>query len=379
MVASERKRSLPIQNMQPRRKLIVNSTCQRPLSAAALVAALCHLGPAFAADVELLPRGLMSPTSKEQTKPDQFKKAPPWRIGVSFGGVGNTWIVQMIQEMKHEASLHKGVGEFIFVEANWQAAKQVADVEDLLTKKVDALIIGPISAGIGAPLSEKAVKTGIPVVVFGAFGKAMQSTVEVGAGGEVFGKQGGEFLRKELKGKGSVWAFRGIAGVDEETLRYEGFRKSLIGSDIKITQEVFGDWGYAKAKQLCENLVLSGNALDGIWFSGAEMTRACLDVFKETGKPLVPMTGEGNNGFLRAWKATGVKSVAPLFTPGLGAATVKAAVSLLEGKPMYKSYFSSPPPVYQVDLDKFYRPDLSDAYWMPSTLPEAVLKETFKR
>ena len=167
----------------------------------ATVAALCLSATALAEDVVLLPNGLMSPTSKEQTKPNQFKKAPPWRIGVSFGGVGNTWIVQMIQEMKHEASLHKEVGEFIFVEANWQAAKQVADVEDLLTKKVDVLILGPISAGIGAPLSEKAVKAGIPVVVFGAFGKAMQSTVEVGAGGEVFGKQGGDFLRKELKGK----------------------------------------------------------------------------------------------------------------------------------------------------------------------------------
>ncbi len=54
-------------------------------------------------------------------------------------------------------------------------------------------------------------------------------------------------------------------------------------------------------------------------------------------------------------------------------------MSLLEGKPMYKSYFSSPPPVFQADLDKYYRADLSDAYWMPSTLPDPVLKQTFKR
>jgi ribose transport system substrate-binding protein len=335
--------------------------------------------PARAADVELLAGGLMPPTTKEQTAPNQFKKAPPWRIGVSFGGVGNTWIVQMIQEMKYEASLHKEIGEFIFVEADWKPAKQVADVEDLLTKKVDAIIIGPISTAIGAPLVEKAAKQGIPVVVFGAFGKAMQSTTEIGAGGEVFGRQGGEYLRKELKGKGSVWAFRGVAGVEEETLRYEGFRKSLVGSDIKITNEVFGDWGYAKGKQLCENLVLSGNPVDGIWFSGAEMTRACLDVFKENGKALVPMTGEGNNGFFRIWKQTGVKSVAPLFTPGLGPATVRAAVALLEGKPLYKAYFSSPPAVTDATLDKFYRPDLSDSYWVPSTLPEAKLKESFHR
>ena len=44
----------------------------------------------------------------------------------------------------------------------------------------------------------------------------------------------------------------------------------------------------------------SGQPVDGIWFSGADMTRACFDVFKEIGKPLVPMTGEANNGFLRA-------------------------------------------------------------------------------
>jgi ribose transport system substrate-binding protein len=345
----------------------------------ALVSAFAFTAQAGAADVELLPGGILTPSTKEQTAPNQFKKAAPWRIGVSFGGVGNTWIVQMIQEMKYEASLHKEIGEFIFTEADWKPAKQVADVEDLLTRKIDLLILGPISAAVGAPLVEKAVKQGIPVVVFGAFGKAMQSTVEVGAGGEVFGKQGGDFLRKELKGKGSVWAFRGVAGVDEESLRYQGFRKALEGSDIKVTNEVFGDWSYAKGKQLCENLVLSGNQVDGIWFSGAEMTRACLDVFKEAGKPLVPMTGEGNNGFLRAWKQSGVKSVAPLYTPGLGVATVRASVALLEGQPMYKAYFSAPEPVTQATLDKSYRPDLNDAFWVPSTLPEAKIKEMFHR
>ncbi|MCW5652825.1 ABC transporter substrate-binding protein [Hydrogenophaga sp.] len=350
---------------------------RRWFGAAVVAAAFC--GAAGAADVELLPGGLLTPTTKEQTQPGQFKKPGPWRIGVSFGGVGNTWIVQMIQEMRHAAAQDKNIGEFIFVEANWQAAKQVADVEDLLTKKVDVLIIGPISSAIGAPLVEKAAKTGIPVVVFGAFGKAMPSTVEMMGAGEVFGRQGGEFLRKELNGKGNLWAFRGVAGVEEETLRYNGFRKSIEGSAMKVTKEVFGDWNYAKSKQLCENLVLSGDAVDGIWFSGAEMTRACIDVFKETGKPLVPMTGEGNNGFLRTWKATGVKSVAPQFTPGLGAAVVRASAALLAGKPLYRAYFSSPPPITQADLDKFYRPDLNDAYWLPSTLPEAKLKDMFRR
>ena len=85
----------------------------------------------------------------------------------------------------------------------------------------------------------------------------------------------------------------------------------------------------------------------------------------------------------RQWRAEGafcpLLRLAPQFTPGLGAAMVRAAAALLDGKPLYRSYFSSPPAITQADLDKFYRPDLNDAYWLPSTLPEPTLKELFRR
>jgi len=354
----------------------LNKLIKQSLLCSALLSAplLSH-----AADVTLLPGDLLAPTSTEQSRLNQYKKPAPWRVGVSFAGVGNTWIVQVLQEMRYAAAQDKNISEFIVTEADWKPAKQVADVEDLLTKKIDVLVIGPISQAIGAPLIKKAIQQGIPVVTFGSFGGTTESTTEIMGGGFVFGRQGGDFLRRELNGKGNLWVFRGIAGVDEEQQRYNGLRKALEGSSIKITSEVFGDWSYAKGKQLCENLVLSGQPVDGIWFSGAEMTRACLDVFKEAGKPLVPMTGEANNGFLRVWKQTGVKSVAPIMTPSLGAAVVHAAVALLDGKQLYRSYFSSPRPIEREQLDKYLRQDLNDAYWATSAMPDAKLKELFPR
>ncbi|WP_162631705.1 substrate-binding domain-containing protein [Burkholderia sp. JP2-270] len=111
------------------------------------------------------------------------------RIGVSFAGVGNRRIVQMIQGMRDEAALHKEIGQFIFTEADWKAAKQVSDVEDLLIRKIDLLIIGPISEAIGAPLIAEAAQRGIPVVTFGACGGNTKSTVEIMGGGLVFGRR----------------------------------------------------------------------------------------------------------------------------------------------------------------------------------------------
>src|SRR6202012_3814131 len=125
-------------------------------------------------------------------------------------------------------------------------------------------------------------KQGIAVVAYGS--GQIRADSEISAGGRGFGGEGGTFLRQALKGRGTIWAFRGVAGSEEEKARYEGFRKSIEGSEIKIGAEVFGDWNYAKAKGLCENLVLSGKQVDGIWFSGAEMTRACIDVFRQSGK-----------------------------------------------------------------------------------------------
>jgi ribose transport system substrate-binding protein len=330
-------------------------------------------------EVKLLPDGMMDPTSTDMTEPGKFKKSPPWTIGMSFPGVGNTWIVQMIQETKYEAAHNPNIKNFVFVEANWQPAKQVADVEDLLARKVDALIVAPLSTPLVKSQIEAAAAAGIPVITLGASNGTLQSTTEIRGGGEGFGEAGGNFLKEKLHGKGVLWVFRGIAGSSEETDRYNGFRAAIKDSGLTIGAEVFGDWNYAKGKKLCENLVLSGQPVDGIWFSGADMTRACIDVFKETGKPLVAMTGEANNGFLKAWKDSGVDSVAPIFPPGLGPAAVRAAVAILEGKSLRKSYYSKPPAITNADRDKYYRPDLNDAFWVPSTLPEEELQKTFKR
>jgi ribose transport system substrate-binding protein len=333
--------------------------------------------PARSEEEIKLGAGIVPKAGVERTKKNQFKRNPPWRIAISMPGVGNSWIVQMLEETKYEASRHKEISEFIVVDAEWNPAKQVADLEDLLTKNVDAIIVFPVTPSSVSAVVDKIATRGIPVVSAGVLeGTNKQATI-LSIGRESFGRVGGEFLVKQLKGKGTVWMIRGVAGVAEEGFRYQGAVSAFKGTDIKIGAEVYGDWSYAKGKQVCENLVMSGKPVDGIWFSGAEMTKGCIEVFQEFKKPLVPMTGECNNGFFRVWKASGVKAVAFIYPPTVGEAQVKAAMELLKGKELYKEYVSDFPPITEQNLDKYYRPDLNDNYWVPSGLPEKKLKELY--
>ena len=176
---------------------------------------------------------------------------------------------------------------------------------------------------------------------------------------------------------GKIWVLRGLAGHPEDTNRYAGLMQALEGTNIQIVAEQNGDWQYDTGKKVCETLYLADPNVDGIWSSGADMTRACVDVFKAFGAPIPPISGEGNNGFFGQWTTEGYESVSAEYSPSQGAAGVRAAVALLEGKEIFKHYDYNPAGWDRDKAAEFYRADLSANVWWPSELPEEKLIELY--
>jgi hypothetical protein len=69
----------------------------------------------------------------------QFKKAPPYIVGVSAGYLSNSWVVFALQHIRYEASLHKEISNVIVTDAAFNPTKQVADIEDLISKNVSMI------------------------------------------------------------------------------------------------------------------------------------------------------------------------------------------------------------------------------------------------
>ncbi|NEI72623.1 substrate-binding domain-containing protein [Rhizobium lusitanum] len=354
------------------------SSLLKRLTLALMIASSLSAMPLRAQEVNLLD-GVTTPAENNPTvEAGKYKKDAPWVIGMSsFGVNANTWTVQVAHEAEAAAARDKRIAKFILLDAGFDQKKQVADIEDLIAQKVDAIIVQPVTSTSADASIEKAVKAGIPVILHTGRIESAAYTTEIQGGAEHFGKVMGDFLVKELKGKGNIWVLRGLAGHPEDTNRYNGLLQSLKGTDIKITAEENGDWQYDKAKKLCETLYLSDPNVDGIWSSGADMTRACVDVFKQFGAPIPPITGEGNNGFFGQWIKDGFKSVSSVYSPAQGAAGVRAAVALLEGKELKKHYAYNPPG-WDIDkAKKYYRDDLSANVWWPSELSEEQLKQFY--
>jgi ribose transport system substrate-binding protein len=350
----------------------------RTLTAVALLATSTLCAPALADEVFLMngvaPRGGDNPV----VPAGKFKKNPPWVIGMSdFGVNANTWTVQVAHESQNAAAKDKRISKFILLDAGFDQKKQVADIEDLIAQKVDAIIVQPVTSTSANASIKKAVAAGIPVIVHTGRIDSDDFTTEIQGGAEHFGKVMGDFLVQTLGGKGNIWVLRGLAGHPEDTNRYNGLKQALKGSQIKIIAEENGDWQYDKTKKVCETLYLNNPQVDGVWSSGADMTRACVDVFKQFGAAIPPITGEGNNGFFGRWIKDGFKSISAEYSPAQGAAGVRAATDLLEGKELHKHYDYNPPGWDLAKAKKYYRDDLTANVWWPTELPEDQLKKFY--
>jgi ribose transport system substrate-binding protein len=340
----------------------------------------------FAADgnaVALLPDTFPSEGENPIIKAGAYAKKGPYRIGHShYGLAGSTHTFQTAYEAEYEAKVRSKdkISEYLFRSADLDPTKQVTDIEDLLAQKVDGLIIAPLTTGSAVQGIEKAKKLGIPTVVYLGRVNTTDFTVQVQGDDFFFGRVMAQFLVDKLGNKGNVWMLRGVEGHPIDADRFAGAMEVFSKSGVKVTSKQYGSWSYEKAKKIAETLFLTDPNVAGVWTDGANMSLAVLDALTDGGVSKMPyITGEALNGWMRRWHDEKLSSIGPICPPALSTAALRAVVALLEGTEMPKNWTNRPTPITDATLDKFYRPDLTDAYWAPTEMPDSKLLQYFKK
>ncbi|MBB5751654.1 ABC transporter substrate-binding protein [Prosthecomicrobium pneumaticum] len=304
-----------------------------------------------------------------------------YTIGYDNYFMGNSWSVQLAAEFKAEAEKHTDKVNVVYVESAGDTQKQIANIEDLITKKVDAIITTPTSPTALIPALKKARAAGIKIVLLAATIKSQDYDALVTVDDVAFGRTGAEWLAQKLGGKGDIIALNGIAGISTSDDRFKGAEEVFAKyPDIKIVAAVNAGWDYAQGKQAVSNLLAANPKIDGVWSQGGAMTLGAIDAFEAAQRPLVPMTGEDNNGYLKRWKQLedkGFDSIGTSKPTWLGSEALRVTIDLLDGKAVEKDMVLPVPTITAADLDKFVKPDLSDSFWAGTRLTDEQVKATF--
>ncbi|MGI5172797.1 ABC transporter substrate-binding protein [Treponema sp. OMZ 840] len=316
--------------------------------------------------------------------------AKKYNVALSVVWEGNTYAVQSREEFYAEADRQRAagkIGNVYYLNADGSAEKQVSDLEDLYTRKVDILIIQPVNPPAVSDIIKKFYQRGTIVIPCVSPLATDSYTLSMVSDDMAFGRTGAEFLVKKLEGKGNIIALDGIDGLSVAINRWKGAMEVFNKyPNIKILGKVYADWDYAKGKAATENLLAAFPKIDGVWSSGGDMTRGAIEAFLEAGRPLVPMMGEDANGFLKAWKRVAGKdkfaAVGCSMPTYFFADALKIGVDILEGKSAVGKDLKKDNilQVYQItdaNLDKYVREDLADSFWANTKMDEATLQKVY--
>jgi ribose transport system substrate-binding protein len=254
-------------------------------------------------------------------------------VGVSNTLIGNGWREEMICSIKAQAEASGIVSKVIVANRNGGPAEQIADLRNLISAGVNAIILNPSDREALNPVIKQATDKGIVVVAVDQAVSAPEAYV-LSNDQVAYGKEGATWLFKQLNGKGSVVEMRGIDGVPADADRHEGFTQALKDfPDIKVTSSVFTGWALNKTAQATKDLLASGKPIDGVWTSGIDST--VVDAYKTAGKPYVPVVGADNNGFVGQMidlKGSGFTGAAVTNPPSVGGAGLAVALDVLQKK-----------------------------------------------
>ena len=313
----------------------------------------------------------------------KYKKNPPYIIGCSQQYTTNDYVILLKYEFMQECERMKKAGivkDYYLTDAEGSISKQMADIEDLVARGCDAIIIAPMSKTALIPTIDRIDNKGIPTFFYhDDYGGENYAGVRL-SDDRAFGRIGAEWLVQQMNGKGNLLVLRGIPDVGADTYRWTEGAEPVFKQypEIKVVGMARGDWSYDKGRAAAASLIAANPQIDGIFTVGGQMTMAAVEELNKAGRPLVPAFGEDYNGLFRIWKEWKFPCLASCKLLSEPVFCVQAAVNVLEGMPVPKRLVW-PPPMFTLDnRDKFYRPDLPDQVWLSNTLPDEILKKLYR-
>jgi len=196
-------------------------------------------------------------------------------IGVSLLTRAHVFYKDLEEGLKSEAA--KNGYELIITAGEFDLGKQSAQIEDFITRKVDAIILCPVdSRGVG-PAVRKANEAKIPVFTADIAAQEGEVVCHVASDNVAGGRLGGEYMAKILGGKGEV-AIIGQPTVTSVLDRVDGFKAAIAKfPDMKIVADVNGEGLRDKAMQKAIDILQSHPNLSGIFGINDDSALGALD------------------------------------------------------------------------------------------------------
>ena len=282
-----------------------------------------------------------APAAPEATQaPAPAPEAKVFTIGISNPFISSEYRTQMIAELGevNKEYMDQGItNELVIESADTDVAGQIQQLQNLIAKGVDAILVNPGDVnGLNATL-EEAVSKGI-IVISVDQELNVPGVYNVGIDQKAWAMTSARWLAEKLGGKGDIVEIEGFPGHPANVARMDGVKEVLAGyPNIKVLASDTGKWDEATGQQVMSNFLSAYPNLNGYWTQDGMAIGALQAVIAANPAVWPQGVGEGRCQYLKLWQEAltlnpNFDSIAVANHPGVSPTGLRIAVNMLLGK-----------------------------------------------
>ena len=284
---------------------------------------------------------------------------PPWTIGFSQDTMDHPWRSYMVTSAEAQAENYPDlIQEFIFTDAGGSNEKQIADVEDLISRDVDLIMMSPREAQALVPAVNAIKAAGIPLVVLDREVVGEDYNVFIGGNNLQIGEELGKYTMAEVGGGFKYLELEGIPGATPTIQRHEGFTSQIEGNAERLDAQP-ANYDLAPAIPIVEDWLTKYRGQFGVIYAHNDpMILGAINVLKEAGYQPGEVFLVGVDGQREAFEAIkeGWLQATAIYATG-GALGLDMAVRVLKGESVPKRIITETPVITPDNVDDFYDPN----------------------
>lgn len=293
-------------------------------------------------------------------------------IGLSMKTLGGPYF--KAQEVGAKKAAEAAGIKIFTADGNDDMTKQLADVEDLLARGIDVLILNPLDPKGLVPAAKAAEAAGVPVIIIdSSIDESAPYLTNILSDNLLNGMMVGEYLGSELgKTEGKVAVISGAQGNPVGEERRSGVLRGLTEYQLRTFSETnyeivaqgWGNWNNEGGLQAMEDILVAHPDVNVVVTENDSMALGAMKAINEAGRTdiLIAAAADGQKeAYVEIAKdgnylATGLND--PELIAGLA---VQISVDLMTGKTKpadYQKVTFTPEACITVDnVEEFYNPD----------------------
>lgn len=275
---------------------------------------------------------VMAACSTEQpgTSSEQEAKDGDFKIGLSISTLNNPFFVALKDGAEAEAKQLDAT--LTVADAQNDAAKQVSDVEDMIQKGMDLILINPTdSEAVGAAV-QSANDAGIPVITVDRNAESGEVVAHVASDNVAGGKLAGEYMVELVGEGGKVVELEGIPGASATRDRGQGFNEAIDGK-LDVVAKQSANFDRAQGLTVMENILQDNKDIVAVFAHNDEMALGAVQALNSAGLKDVKVIGfDATDDAVKAVEEGTMAATVAQKPTEIGKLGVEAAVNYLKGE-----------------------------------------------